>query len=89
MVVTDIIHKAYELLNYLEETFDSGFQADQGIMVFVLYSIMFDMGEVWEFMPKMQNHQKRKKITCTDQGLKDGLEVWWIDMVSNATFITS
>ena len=38
MVVTDIIHKTYELLNYLEETFDSGFQADQGIMVFVLYS---------------------------------------------------
>ena len=38
MVVTYIIHKAYELLNYLEETFDSGFQADQAIMVFVLYS---------------------------------------------------
>ena len=38
MVVIDIIHKAYELLDYLEETFDSGFQADQGIMVLVLYS---------------------------------------------------
>lgn len=38
MTVTNTIHKEYELLTYLEEIFDSGFQADLDIMVLVLCS---------------------------------------------------
>ena len=38
MVITNIIYKAYGLMNYLEETFDSEIQADQGIIVLVLFS---------------------------------------------------
>lgn len=76
-------------MNYLEETFDSEIQADQGIIVLVLFSNSVWYGWSLRIHAQDAKSSEQAKMTCTDQGLKDGLEVWWLDMVSNATFTTS